>query len=67
MDWNSFIQLISNVGFPIAACGYMAYMNHKQGADFAAKADKMTDTIAANTVAFNHLTDTIINIVEKGE
>jgi hypothetical protein len=29
MDVNLFAQLISNVGFPIAVCVYLAYSNEK--------------------------------------
>lgn len=33
--YNMILQAIGSVGFPIVACGYMAYVNTKQMKDFS--------------------------------
>lgn len=66
---QEWISLITNVGFPIAACAYMAWANHDQATKFTEKADKMADAVNANTIAFNHLADAInaMTNVDEGE
>lgn len=44
-----FVQLISNVGFPIACCIAMFYMMQKQGDRHAAEMNKLAAAIDNNT------------------
>lgn len=60
MDVNSVTQLITNVGFPIACCIYMAYLIHEMSNNHANEMDKMKDALNANTSAIEKL-ETLIN------
>lgn len=44
-----FVQLISNVGFPITCCIAMFYMMQKQGDRHAAEMNKLASAIDNNT------------------
>ena len=58
MDINIITQIISTVGFPIAACCYMAYANQKQTEQHKAEMDKMTEAV-------NDLKIAIVTLTEK--
>ena len=53
MDLTTILQVISNVGFPIGACIYLAYSN-----------EKLRETIGENTKIINEL-KTMISIYFK--
>lgn len=68
MDASAITQIISTVGFPIAACGAMAYYvkyitDHnnarmdKLNEDHKAEMKSVTDALNNNTLALQHLTD----------
>lgn len=68
MDVSAISQIISTVGFPIAACGAMAYYvkyitdqnsarMDKLNADHKAEMDSVTAALNNNTLALQHLTD----------
>lgn len=58
-----FVQLISNVGFPIACCIAMFYMMQKQGDRHAAEMDKLATAIDNNT----DVMQTVLEKLEKEE
>lgn len=60
MDVNAVTQLITNVGFPIACCIYMAYLVHEMTESHQTEMDKMKDALNANTSAIEKL-ETLIN------
>ena len=49
MDFSTVAGLISSVGFPIAACVYMAYAQNKSEERYRADIDKMRETVDNNT------------------
>lgn len=49
MDFSTISGLISSVGFPIAACIYMAYSNNKSEERYRQDIDKMRETVDNNT------------------
>lgn len=61
MDINIITQIISTVGFPIAACCYMAYANQKQTEQHKAEMDKMTEAVNDLKIAIVTLTEKINN------
>ena len=61
MDLNIITQIISTVGFPIAACCYMAYANQKQTEQHKAEMDKMTEAVNDLKIAIVTLTEKINN------
>lgn len=70
MDANTIIQLITSVGFPIVACGgmawYVKYITDHNRADLKEERDqhvtemsKVTEALNNNTLAIQKLTDYI--------
>ena len=68
MDVSALTQIISTVGFPIAACGAMAYYVKYITDQNSARMDKLnedhkqemssvTEALNNNTLALQHLTD----------
>lgn len=68
MDVSAITQAISTVGFPIVACGAMAYyVKHitdlnsarmdKLNEDHKAEMNSVTEALNNNTLALQHLTD----------
>lgn len=68
MDISAITQIISAVGFPIAACGAMAYYvkyitdqnsarMDKLNEDHKAEMSSVTEALNNNTLALQHLTD----------
>lgn len=45
MDMNVIGQLISNYGFPIVACCYMAYANHQQSIRHQTEMSAVTEAL----------------------
>ena len=57
-------NLIGSLGFPIAACIYMAYVNAKQTEAHKEEMSKMTEAVNELKVAITSLVDKINNIAE---
>lgn len=55
MDVNALTTAISNLGFPIVACCYMAYVNKKQSDSHKEEMIKMTSAINSLEVAITTL------------
>lgn len=58
MDVNTVSAMIGSLGFPIAACIYMAYANAKQTEAHKEEMAKMTEAV-------NELKVAIISLVDK--
>lgn len=58
MDANTITNVISNLGFPIAVCVYMIYVNQKQTQAHKEEVSKMTEAI-------NELKLAIASLIEK--
>ena len=58
MDAGTISSLIGSLGFPIAACIYMAYVNAKQTEAHKEEMSKMTEAV-------NELKVAITSLVEK--
>ena len=70
MGTNEIVSLITNVGFPIVACGFLAWFVVKQiGAlkqeikeqrkAYEADHDKIIEALCNNTIAMNELSNAI--------
>lgn len=57
MDTTSIVTLISNVGFPIVACGAMFFMMNKQNERHESEMNKMRESLDNNTKAINMLAE----------
>lgn len=57
MDIQAISTLISTLGFPIAACIYMAIINQKQSQSHKEEMTKMTDAIDSLKIAIVTLTE----------
>lgn len=57
MDVQSIMQLISNVGFPIAMCVYMTYALQKTNEVHKTEIDELRKTIENNTIAIVKLVE----------
>lgn len=49
MDYNTIIQTISSVGFPIVCCIYLIYIMQKNEEKHSDDMDKMRTTVENNT------------------
>lgn len=57
MDFNSILQAIGSLGFPIAAC-LMCFWYIKQSADnHKQEIDKLSEALQNNTIALQKLSD----------
>lgn len=56
MDFNSFVQLIGTLGFPIVACGAMYVQLIKQAERHKEEMDKIREALENNTKAIMELT-----------
>lgn len=61
MDANAITTVISNLGFPIAVCIYMIYVNQKQTQAHKEEVSKMTEAINELKLAITSLIDKIKN------
>lgn len=59
MDVSTITQLISSVGFPIVACGVMAYLFYREQENHKQETSQFTSAINELTVALTKLSDTI--------
>ena len=57
MDLNAISTMIGSLGFPIAACIYMAYANAKQTEAHKEEMSKMTEAVNELKVAITTLVD----------
>lgn len=51
MDLGAFTNIISSVGFPIACCVYLIYINNKNEEKHADEVEKLRQTVENNTKA----------------
>ena len=51
------VELLQNVGFPVAACIYLAWRAQLESKQHKDEVDKLSEVIEANTLAIQHLTD----------
>lgn len=59
MDGSTLVQMIGSLGFPIAACCYMFYIMEKEREGHREEMNKITDALNNNTLALQHLSDTL--------
>lgn len=64
MDISVISNMIGSLGFPIAACIYMAYVNAKQTEAHKEEMSKMTEAVNDLKVAITSLVDKISNIAD---
>lgn len=64
MDVSAISQLIGSLGFPIAMCIYMIYVNDRNNKRNNETTSKLTDIINNNTIALTKLTERI-DILEE--
>ena len=64
MDAGTISSLIGSLGFPIAACIYMAYANAKQTEAHKEEMSKMTEAVNELKVAITSLVDKINNVAD---
>ena len=64
MDVGAISNLIGTLGFPIAACIYMAYVNSKQTEAHKEEMSKMTEAVNELKIAITSLVDKINNIAD---
>lgn len=57
MDVNGITTMISSLGFPIAACIYMAVINQKQAQTHREEIAKMTEAVDSLKIAIIKLTE----------
>ena len=51
MDMGAIVNIISSVGFPIACCVYLIYINNKNEEKHADEVEKLRLTVENNTKA----------------
>ena len=59
MDVNAIIQLIANVGFPIACAVAMFYMLNKEREERIAENNKFVEAINNNTIIMQEVRDIV--------
>lgn len=64
MDTNGIISLISNVGFPIAACVALFFYMEKQNERHQNETDKLNETVQSNTKVLAELCTLIKTLVK---
>lgn len=64
MNTNDFIQLVSNLGFPVVMCGALFYYMVQQDKRHTTETDKLRETLEANTNVLTELCTLIKNIVK---
>lgn len=62
MDVGAITSMIGSLGFPIAACIYMAYVNAKQTEAHKEEMAKITEAVNELKVAITSLVDKISNV-----
>lgn len=64
MEVNEIINIISNVGFPIAVCVVMFYYMNKQSEKHKQEIDKLSETLQGNTKVLTELCTLIKTLVK---
>lgn len=64
MDANEIIQLISNIGFPIAMCVILFFYMTKQNDKHKEEIDKLSETLQGNTKVLTELCTLIKTLVK---
>lgn len=64
MEVNEIINIISNVGFPIAVCLVMFYYMNKQSEKHKQEIDKLSETLQGNTKVLTELCTLIKTLVK---
>ena len=64
MDINAISSIIGSLGFPIAACIYMAHVNVKQTEAHKEEISKMTEAVNELKVAITSLVDKLNNVAD---
>ena len=64
MDINTISTIIGSLGFPIAACIYMAYVNSKQTEAHKEEMSKITEAVNELKVAITSLVDKLNNVAD---
>lgn len=59
MDVSTVTQLISSVGFPIVACGVLAYLFYREQENHKDETNKFTSAINELTIALTKLSDSL--------
>lgn len=55
MDSDTFVELVNLIGFPIAACIALFWMNREQAKYYRELLKEFRETIDNNTRAINHV------------
>ena len=63
MDTNEIVTLINSVGFPIVACGVIAYLLYKQADNHKTEIEQMTKTLNENTNVISQLKQMLTDIL----
>lgn len=64
MEVNEIVNIISNVGFPIAVCVVMFYYMNKQSEKHKQEIDKLSETLQGNTKVLTELCTLIKTLVK---
>ena len=64
MDIDQIINLISNVGFPVAMCAALFYYMIQQDKKHKEETDKLSETLQANTNVLTELCTLIKTLVK---
>lgn len=64
MEVNEIVNIISNVGFPIAVCLVMFYYMNKQSEKHKEEIDKLSETLQGNTKVLTELCTLIKTLVK---
>lgn len=63
MDIQTVVDLISNLGFPVAMCGALFYYMIKQNEKHENEVEKLSETLNANTKVLTELTTLIKTLI----
>ena len=64
MDIDSVIQLVSNVGFPVAVCVALFFYMEKQNERHQQETDKLNETVQSNTKVLTELCTLIKTLIK---
>lgn len=59
MDVSIVTQLVGSLGFPIVACGVLAYLFYREQENHKEETDKFTNAINELTIALTKLSDSL--------
>lgn len=64
MNIDSIIQLVSNVGFPVAVCIALFFYMEKQNERHQQETDKLNETVQSNTKVLTELCTLIKTLIK---